>query len=64
MQRAHGVTKSCSMQMSPSSQRVFLRVEHNLIQNELVPIFSDDYTSIEDDDAFIGCGFHVQGAYV
>ena len=35
-------------------QVVFPRVQHNLIQNELVPIFIDDYTAIEDDDGFIG----------
>eukprot|EP00668_Euglena_longa_P012007 GGOE01014431.1.p1 GENE.GGOE01014431.1~~GGOE01014431.1.p1 ORF type:complete len:716 (+),score=253.77 GGOE01014431.1:28-2175(+) len=42
------------VELVPFLKRVFPRVEHNLIQNELVPIFSDDYTSIEDDDAFIG----------
>ncbi len=35
-------------------QAVYPRVQHNLVQNALVPIFADDYTTIEDDDAFIG----------
>eukprot|EP00993_Chasmostoma_nieuportense_P003315 NODE_403_length_2289_cov_30.233580_g374_i0.p1 GENE.NODE_403_length_2289_cov_30.233580_g374_i0~~NODE_403_length_2289_cov_30.233580_g374_i0.p1 ORF type:complete len:744 (-),score=256.09 NODE_403_length_2289_cov_30.233580_g374_i0:56-2224(-) len=35
-------------------KRVYPRVQHNLVQNAIVPIFVDDYATLEDDDSFIG----------